>query len=202
MQARRSDVLRAVGELVLTGGRVGIGQRRRERERARTDAAGLLVPLQEQNTQAWDGALIDNAAAHLMRAAALHCTGPYQLEAAIQMAHASRRHGGTTPWGDIQQLYEGLLARYPSLGAAVGHALSTASASGDALPGLQLLQAVDAARREHHLPWWAAQAHLLERAGRREEALLAYDQALRLARSSMLRRTLAARRDVLRGPLQ
>jgi RNA polymerase sigma-70 factor (ECF subfamily) len=88
------------------------------------------------------------------------------------------------------------------VGAAISHALSTASASGDALPGLPLLQAVDAARREHHLPWWAAQAHLLERAGRREEALMAYDQALRLARSSMLRRTLAARRDALRGPLQ
>jgi RNA polymerase sigma-70 factor (ECF subfamily) len=169
------------------------------RRAARTDAAGVAVPLHEQDAAAWDTLLIERAAAHLTSAAALRRPGPFQLEAAIQMAHASRRHGGPTPWSDIVQLYEGLLALHPNIGAAIGHALASAYSGGDAVLGLQLLQAVDAERRQTHQPWWAAQAHLLERAGARPEALAAYERALALTQSEGLRRTLAARQRALAG---
>lgn len=166
---------------------------------ARLDAQGCLVPLHEQDTAAWDGALIARAAAHLHAAARLGRPGAYQLEAAIQMAHASRRATGRTPWPDIRALYERLLALRPGVGAQIGHALATAYADDDAAAGLALLQAVDPVRRASHQPWWAAQAHLLERAGSRDRALEAYEQALALSRSTVLRNTLSRRQQALAG---
>jgi RNA polymerase sigma-70 factor, ECF subfamily len=169
------------------------------RATARIDAQGLLVPLHEQDPVAWDVKLIDAAAAHLDSASRLKRPGPFQLEAAIQMAHASRRRTGTTPWSDIVMLYEGLVAMHPSLGARTGQALAAAYADEDASAGLVLLQAIEAKRRESHQGWWAARAHLLDRAGLRDEALAAYERALALSRSTTLKATLAARQRALAG---
>ncbi len=170
------------------------------RAAARIDAQGHLVPLHEQDTARWDGALIDAATVRLGAAAAARRPGPFQLEAAIQLAHASRRHSGRTPWADIRALYDGLVALHPTVGARIGQALAVAWADDDAAAGLALLQAIDAARREKHQAWWAALAHLLERAGTQPEALAAYEQALALTRSPLLRATLAARQRALAGP--
>lgn len=169
------------------------------RAATRLDAEGGLVPLHDQDAAAWDGARIERAAAHLQAAARLRRPGAYQLEAAIQMAHASRRASGHTPWPDIRVLYERLLALRPGVGAQIGHALATAYATDDATAGLALLQAVDPVRRAAHQPWWAAQAHLLERAGARDGALEAYERALALSRSTALRHTLARRQRALAG---
>lgn len=170
------------------------------RRDARVNAQGLLVPVHLQDTRAWDAGLIDHATQHLAHAATLRRTGAFQLEAAIQLAHASRRHGGPAPWADIEQLYRGLLASHPSNGAAIGHALAAAHAHDAPERGLQMLQAVPEARRESQSPWWAATAHLLAWAGRRDEALRAYEQALALTRTPLLRRTLQARQQALAGP--
>lgn len=169
------------------------------RAAARIDAGGCLVPLHEQDTTAWDGELIERAAAHLEAAARCGRPGPFQLEAAIQLAHAARRATGHTPWTDILALYDHLLALRPSIGAQTGHALATAYATDDATQGLALLQAIDPNRRAAHQGWWAAQAHLLERAGAREAALEAYERALALSRSPVLRTTLAGRQRALAG---
>jgi RNA polymerase sigma-70 factor, ECF subfamily len=167
---------------------------------ARFDARGCLVPLPEQDPSAWDGALIEQATLHLDAAARLGRPGPYQVEAAIQMAHASRRATGRTPWADIRTLYDGLVAMRPGIGALIGRALATAYASDAPAEGLALLGEVDPKRREAHQGWWAARAHLLERLGEREAALLAYERALALSRSPTLRTTLADRQLRLAGP--
>jgi RNA polymerase sigma-70 factor, ECF subfamily len=179
-------------------GLIELGESRRH---ARVDDQGLLVPLHEQDCNAWDAELINSARSHVAHAATLHCLGPFQLEAAIQMAHASRKDTGDTPWFDIQQVYEGLLALHPSVGAVIGYALATAYAHGKPTLGLEALQAVNESKRANHQPWWAAQAHLLERAGRPDEAVGAYAQALALTRSQTMRRTLTARQTALGGPL-
>ncbi|KPF55085.1 hypothetical protein D621_09070 [beta proteobacterium AAP51] len=170
------------------------------RAAARQDAQGLLVPLHLQDVTRWDRQLIASAMAHLRAAAAWQHAGPFQLEAAIQAAHASRQRTGCTPWGDIRALYETLVALHPSMGARIGHALAVAYAVDDASAGLALLAGIDTPQRHTHQPWWAAQAHLLQRAGARDEALAAYERALALSRSPVLRATLAARRRALAGP--
>lgn len=171
------------------------------RSAARIDAHGRLVPLQEQDTARWDAALIASATTHLVAASRLQRAGPFQIEAAIQLAHASRHRSGRTPWADIRVLYDRLLALQPTIGARIGHALASAYALDDAAAGLALLEQVDAKRREAHQGWWAARAHLLERAGSRGEAVAAYEKALALSVSPLLRATLTARQRALAGSL-
>lgn len=169
------------------------------RAAARVDAAGLLVPLHLQEVAAWDDALIGSAGRLLDQASRQRRPGAFQLEAAIQLAHASRKRTGSTPWADIAILYRGLVERHPSVGAQVGEAMALAYAKDDPVAGLERLQAIDARRRAGLHGWWAAQAHLLERAGRRDDALVAYEQALALSRSPLLRATLTMRQRALAG---
>ena len=56
----------------------------------------------------WDGEMIDDAEGLLRRAGEMSAIGRYQLEAAIQSAHAARRVTGATDWEAIVMLYEGL----------------------------------------------------------------------------------------------
>jgi RNA polymerase sigma-70 factor (ECF subfamily) len=169
------------------------------RAAARRDEAGRWIALHEQDPARWDAQRIDEAEALLHAASRHRRPGPFQLEAAIQLAHASRRQTGTVPWGDIRALYEGLVALHPTVGARIGHALAVAWAESDPGAGLERLETLDPKRRAAHQGWWAARAHLLERAGARDEALAAYERALALTRSAPLRATLEARQRALAG---
>src|SRR5688572_4585935 len=80
------------------------------RRAARRDAEGEYVPLPEQDPDAWDAELIDEAEALLRRASTLPGAGRYQLEAAVQSAHAARRKTGSSDWAAIEQIYSALLA--------------------------------------------------------------------------------------------
>lgn len=169
------------------------------RSRARRDAHGAFVPLDRQDPAAWDAQLLFRADQRLAHAARLGRTGPFQLEAAIQAAHVSRRVTGTTPWADIVYLYERLLALEPTIGARIGHAVALARARRDPAAGLEALDAIDASRIAHHQPWWAARAQLLAESGQPGEAAGAFARALALTRSGSLRRYLEAERERATG---
>ena len=68
------------------------------RRAARRDPAGEFVPLGEQHPQRWDGALIAEAETLLLAASRMQAPARFQLEAAVQSAHASRRTTGRTDW--------------------------------------------------------------------------------------------------------
>ena len=53
------------------------------RRRARRDAQGAYVPLDEQDTAQWDKPMIAEAEAVLLRAGTMGVIGRYQLEAAV-----------------------------------------------------------------------------------------------------------------------
>ena len=55
---------------------------------------GTYVPLDEQNTALWDADMIEEAESLLLRASTIGTIGRYQLEAAVQSAHAARRLTG------------------------------------------------------------------------------------------------------------
>ena len=163
------------------------------RRPAKHDAAGAFVPLDRQDTSRWDASLMAAANEHLALAAQLRVPGPFQLEAAIQAAHHHRAFSGHTPWADIVQLYEQLLALAPTIGARIGHAVALARATGDAAAGLRCLDAIDAASVMSHQPWWAARAHLLQTMGHDDAATQAYGRALALTTDPALRQFLASR---------
>ena len=82
------------------------------RRAARRDAAGDFVPLDEQDVSRWDAATIDEAEALLLRASGMGSIGRFQLEAAVQSAHAVRRRTGRADWQAILELYDALAAAH------------------------------------------------------------------------------------------
>lgn len=154
------------------------------RRAAQFDAEGRFVPLLAQDPARWRDDLIGEAEAALWTAAKLREPGPFQIEAAIQSAHAQRRATGQTPWRAIAQLYAVLVQHHATLGARVGQAVAVAEA-GEPAAAVSLLDALPP-EAASYAPYWVARAHVLGLAGApgREAALrrgigLAEDPRLR-----------------------
>lgn len=94
------------------------------RRPARRDNSGRYVPLTEQDTTRWNGVVIDEAERLLRKAVAMRSPGRFQLEAAIQSAHASRRRTGATDWPAVAGLYDALFALTGSRVVAVNRAVA------------------------------------------------------------------------------
>jgi RNA polymerase sigma-70 factor (ECF subfamily) len=121
--------------------------------------------------------------------------GRYQLEAAVQSAHAARRATGSTDWAAIARLYDALLALTGSPVVAINRAIAIGETDG-AAAGLALLDALSDDRRlADYQPWWAARAGLLSRIGEAAAAEDAYDRAIGLEADPAVRRFLQQRRD-------
>jgi predicted RNA polymerase sigma factor len=181
---------------------------------ARTDADGRFVPLADQDPSRWNAHLISRAHEHLRAAHARGQLGRFQLEAAIQAVHCARNHGarnheagnhgargsgGTTDWPALLALHRVLHAVAPSLGSGVALAAVTAEVDGPAA-GLATLDALLAEAGEparRFQPARATRAHLLDRLGRKEEAVAAYESAISLTHDTAERQYLEHRRDRL-----
>lgn len=163
------------------------------RRAARRDPAGNFVPLSEQDTLLWDAELIAEADALLQQAGAFQGIGRYQIEAAIQSAHAARRFAGRTDWTAIATLYAGLMTLSASPVVAVNHAVAVAYA-GALERGITLLGAIDDARLNEYQPYWAARAELLSQAGKLAEADQAYQLAIGLETDQAVRAFLKRKR--------
>jgi RNA polymerase sigma-70 factor (ECF subfamily) len=160
--------------------------------------SGRFVPLPEQDPDLWDPALIDRGEAWLGRAAAHGRPGRFQLEAAIQSAHAARARGDSVDVEAVALLHEGLWRIAPTTGTAVARAVAIGAARG-AAAGLAALDAT-VARQERFQPALVARGHFLEALGRREEAAEALAAALALTVEPALRAFLEAQRDNLTRP--
>ncbi|TLD72515.1 RNA polymerase subunit sigma-70 [Phragmitibacter flavus] len=149
------------------------------RRSARVDGAGRYVPLDLQTTALWDQAMVDRAETLLRTAAGMGRPGRFQIEAAIQSAHAQRRVTGRVEWPVVAALYHWLITFTPALGAHIGHAIATAHATVPAR-GWELLETLPKERLANHQPYWAARAHLLAQLGRTREANQAFERAMGL----------------------
>ncbi|HZB93872.1 MAG TPA: DUF6596 domain-containing protein [Stellaceae bacterium] len=169
------------------------------RRTARRTADGEYVPLAEQDPAQWDKGLIAEAETLLFRAGALGAVGRFQLEAAVQSAHAVRRAGGRSDWTAILRLYDALSALTGSPVVAVNRAVALAETEG-AAAGLAALDVLAAdLRLADYQPYWAARAALLAAAGVSGAADEAYERAIGLEHDPAVRRFLERKRRALRG---
>ena len=161
-----------------------LGEARRP---TRTDAAGRLVLLADQDRDAWDGRLVDEARALVVDALRGGRPGRFALQAAIAALHAEAPSYEETDWAQVVALYDELLRVWPSPVVALNRAAAVAEAAGpaaalvevDALSGDPRLAAY------HYLP--ATRADLLRRLGRYGDAAQAYRDALALVRNDVER---------------
>jgi len=168
------------------------------RRGARRDAEGDYVPLAAQDPALWDAALIGEAETLLAQASARQSIGRYQLEAAVQSAHAVRRRTGRTDWAAIAQLYDALWQLTASPVVALNRAIALAETESPAA-GLAALAALgDDPRLKEYQPYWAARAGLLARKGDIAAAEDAYVMAIGLESDPAVRRFLQRRRAALR----
>ena len=164
------------------------------RRGARTDAAGELVPLVDQDRGLWDGDRIAEGRDLVVAALCGPDSGPYAIQAAIAALHDEAPDTTTTDWPQIVALYDVLTHVSPSPVVRLNRAVAVAMRDGPeaGLAALDALEA-DALRGYHPLP--AARADLLRKLGRTTEAATAYQAALELAGNererAFLRRRLA-----------
>jgi RNA polymerase sigma-70 factor (ECF subfamily) len=167
------------------------------RREARRDAHGEFVPLAQQDTTRWDGLLIAEAEHLLRRAGAMGAIGRYQLEAAVQSAHAVRRLTGRADWEAILALYDALLALTGSPVVAINRAVALAEVEGPAAGLTALEEQSGDGRLAQYQPFWAARAELLRLCGRTAEAGDALVQAIGLESDPAIRRFLQDKRATL-----
>ena len=161
------------------------------RRPARTDAAGDLVLLSDQDRSRWDRAAIDEGDELVRRALRRGPPGPYTLQAAITAVHCVAPTAADTDWAEIAGLYAVLAEVAPSPVVTLNRAVAVAELDGPAA-GLAALDEVAASLDRYHL-LHAARADLLRRLDRQGEAAEAYGRALALATNGAERRFLAQR---------
>ena len=167
------------------------------RRDARRDVNGDYVPLDQQDTKQWDHASIQRAETLLAHAASMQSVGRFQLEAAIQSAHALRRWQKSVDWAAISHLYAQLLQLTDSPVVRLHHAVSLAASAGAEQAWAQLQLVAQDARMENYQPYWAASAHVLSLLGKRIEAEHAYAMAIGLSSDAAVRRFLQKQRLAL-----
>ena len=168
------------------------------RSAARTDAAGELVTLPDQDRARWNQALVDEGTALLDRTIGHGAVGEYQLQAAIAAIHDRAATAAETDWPQILSLYDLLETLTGSPVVTLNRAVAAAMVDGPEA-GLAVLESVEDTLDGHpRLP--AVRAHLLEMAGDDEQAASLYAAAADLATSLPEQHYLTARAARLRHP--
>ncbi|GIG86331.1 RNA polymerase sigma factor [Plantactinospora endophytica] len=163
------------------------------RRPSRTDPAGGLVRLSEQDRTRWDGRLVAEGQALVRRCLRRDRPGPYQIQAAINAVHSDAATAAATDWGQIIQLYDHLLVLAPSPVVMLNRAVAVAEVAGPAA-ALALVDDLDLGG--YHV-FHAVRADLLRRLGRSAEAALAYATAEALTGNAVQREFLRRRRESL-----
>ena len=163
------------------------------RRRARTDAAGDLVPLEEQDRSLWDAEELGIGRAMARDALRAPGRGAYALQAAIVAVHSEAATAAQTDWAQIAGLYDRLLHHEPSAVVALNRAVAIAMRDGPDTGIAQIEPMLtEPPLATYHLTH-AAHADLCRRAGRIAEARVSYSRALDLARQEPERRFLRRR---------
>lgn len=177
------------------------------RRSARSDEAGDIILLEEQDRSLWDRPQIDEALP-LVESAMARGLGPYALQAAIAAEHCRAARAEATDWRRIVRHYDSLIQVQPSPIVRLNRAVAVAMMDGPAA-GLALIDELAASGEldGYHL-LHAARADLLRRSGAFVEAAKSYRQALVLVINSRERRFLERRlrevetsRELRGGPL-
>ncbi len=163
------------------------------RRATRTDAAGRLLVLEEQDRSRWDRAATAEGNQLVLGAFRTGRVGRYALQAAIASLHAVAPSYAATDWPQVVRLYDELLKRWPSPVVALNRAVAVSMVDGPAAA----LAEVDALAADPHLAGYhylpAIRADLLRRLDRPAEAADAYRAALDLVDNEAERAFLTGR---------
>jgi RNA polymerase sigma-70 factor, ECF subfamily len=161
---------------------------------ARRDAARVVL-LTDQDRSLWDRSLIAEGQELVLACLRRRRLGAFQLQAAIQALHCAAPSYEQTDWAAIVRFYDRLHTVMPTPVVALNRAIAVAETDGPEA-GLQLLDDLAQDLAGYHL-LHASRGSMLERLGRRDEAVAAYGRAAALARTDADTAFLAQRQTEL-----
>ncbi|MFJ3074424.1 RNA polymerase sigma factor [Pseudomonas sp. NPDC087029] len=167
------------------------------RQRARSDAQGNLVLLDQQDRSLWDHEQISEGCELVRLALGSRAFGAYTVQAAIAAVHAEAQSAEATDWAEIVGLYDVLQRHWPSPVVALNRAVALAKRDGPRA-GLREVEAILQAGElsDYHLAH-AARAELHQQLGNVEQARAAWRRALALTRQGPERRHIEQRLQAL-----
>ncbi|MFZ0848553.1 MAG: RNA polymerase sigma factor [Hyphomicrobiaceae bacterium] len=169
------------------------------RARARFDAEGSVVLLEEQDRQRWDKKLIAEGLALVEKALRHRRPGPYQVQAAIAALHARAQHPQDTDWAQIDLLYGALERMQPSPVVTLNRAVAAAKVRG-AEAALAMIEPL-ADKLDRYFYFHGARGAFLIALGRSQEARIAFDRAIALANTPAEATHIRQQLDQLAEPL-
>ncbi|WP_099866719.1 RNA polymerase sigma factor [Pararhizobium haloflavum] len=149
------------------------------RSRARFDAKGEIVLLEDQDRGLWDRTMIAEGLAMIDKAIRHRAPGPYQIQAAIAALHARAQRPELTDWAGIDQLYATLERIQPSPVVSLSRAVATHKLHGAQAALAAIAPLAD--RLAGYFYFHGLRGGLLRELGRIDEAREAFDRAIALA---------------------
>ena len=146
---------------------------------ARFDAEGAVVLLEDQDRGLWNARLIAEGLALIDKAVRHRRPGPYLVQAAIAAEHARAARAGETNWARIDLLYGDLEQLAPSPVVSLNRAVAVSKTAGPEA-ALAMIEPL-APKLSGYFHFFGLKGGLLLQLGRREEARVAFDQAIALA---------------------
>ena len=161
------------------------------RREARTDDAGGVVLLEDQDRSLWDSVKIDEGLGLVRRARDNGGAGQYYLQAAIAACHSGSPRWEDTDWRAIVALYDRLYPLTLSPVVALNRAVAIGQASGPEA-GLAALEGLESDLDGYHV-FHASRGELRRRAGEASGARRDFERALELVANQAERRLLEER---------
>jgi RNA polymerase sigma-70 factor (ECF subfamily) len=146
---------------------------------ARFDAEGAVVLLEDQDRSLWNRRMIDEGLALIDKAVRHRQPGPYLVQAAIAAEHARAARAEETSWTRIDLLYGDLEQLAPSPVVTLNRAVAVSKVKGPEA-ALAMIEPL-APRLSGYFHFFGLKGGLLLQLGRRQEARVAFDQAIALA---------------------
>lgn len=148
---------------------------------ARLDAEGEIVLLEDQDRALWNRGMIDEALVLIDKALRHQRAGPYQVQAALAATHARAASAQQTDWAQIDRLYSVLERMQPSPVVTLNRAVAVSKTAG-AQAALDLVEPL-AERLDAYFHFHGVRGAMLLQLGREDEARVAFDRAIALART-------------------
>jgi len=152
---------------------------KQSRLRARFDAQGEVILLDDQDRALWDAKLIGEGLALVDKALRHNRPGPYQVQAAIDATHSRAASAAETDWTNIDHLYRALEQMQPSPVVTLNRAVAVSKLQGPAA-ALALIDPLEKPLSGYFYYFGTRGAFLLQ-LGRNQEARAAFDRAISLA---------------------
>ena len=151
------------------------------RAAARLDADRAIVLLENQDRRRWDRRLISEGLVLVEKAWRHRVAGPYQVQAAIAAVHARAVDAEATDWKQIELLYALLEQLQPSPVVTLNRAVAVAKVQGPQA-ALALIEPL-ADRLSSYFNFHGVKGALLAQLGRADDARVALNRAIALART-------------------